>query len=274
MEIFEHENYKTYVRQRLLAMPKKGYGQLQKISQYLGVHTTYVSQVFNGDKTLNEEQGMLIAEFLSLNDIETQYFIKMIQIERSGSEKYRRLLIKDADKIKEQAKRVSTRLAVKKVIPDDQKAIFYSDWYYSAIRLLAGIPGHSDVESIAHRFGLPRQLVSRVTQFLLEAGLLVRDDEMLKVGPSRTHLEPDSPFIKLHHLNWRNKALEHIGHSSDAKLHYSSAMTLSSKDVEIVRQKILKLIEDVSKVVDPSPREELMCLNIDWFNLLPKKSED
>ncbi|MEQ1665910.1 MAG: TIGR02147 family protein, partial [Bdellovibrionales bacterium] len=270
MDIYEFSNYKKYILNRLTEMPKKGHGQLRKLAEYLNVHSTFVSQVFHGEKELNAEQGMFVAEFFGLNEPETEYFIKLIQIERAGNSKLVKLLQKEAQQIKNQALKISNRLAVKKVLPDEQKAIFYSDWYYSAIALLIDIKGYQDIESISNYCGLPRKTVADALNFLIEAGLLIRENSEIKVGPSKTHLDADSPFIKLHHLNWRYKALEYVKYQYPEKLHYSSPMTVSKKDVEVVRAKIVKLIEEVGKVVDPSPSEELMCLNIDWFKVQPK----
>lgn len=269
MDIFEFIDYKKFAKKSFEKMPKRGHGQLGKLAKYMNVHSTFISQVFNGDKALNPEQGLLVAEFLGLNPLETQYLIKLIQKDRAGSEKYKNILQKEINELQDKARKISNRLTEVRSLRDEQKAIFYSDWYYSAIRLQVDIDGYQDLESISNHFGLPRQLAGEILDFLQSANLVERDGEKLKVGPSRTHLEPDSPFIKLHHLNWRQKALENIKSADISKLHYSAPMTLSKSDYEVVRKKIVKLIEEIGRVVDPSPPEELVCLNIDWFKVKP-----
>lgn len=95
------------------------------------------------------------------------------------------------------------------------------------------------------------------------------NDGKLKIGTRHTHLDPESPFIKFHHLNWRYKAIENIKLNYDEKLHYSGPTTIGKKDALLVRAEIVKLLERVGEIIDPSPDEELMCLNIDWFKLNP-----
>lgn len=267
MNIFEFDDYKEYTKKRFELLPKKGHGQLKKLAEYMTVHTTFVSQVFNGNKSLNPEQGVAVADFLGLTEIEKFYYIKLIQIDRAGTEKYKNILIKEADKIKQNALQVNNRLQIKKILTEEQTAVFYSSWYYSAIRLVSDISGYNSIEAIAEYFNLPRRLVADVISFLLENELLIERNGKIMLGPSKTHLNPDSPFRKLHHLNWRNKALESISLKNPESLHYSSPMTVSRKDVEKVKGTLVKIIEDIGIIVDQAKSEELMCLNIDWFNI-------
>lgn len=273
MSIFEFESYKIFVQKRIEALPKKGYGQLKQLAQYLNVSTTFVSQVFgaSSDKSLNLEQATLVCEFFGLSELETEYFLKLVLIERAGTEKLKKVLKNEAEKIKKNALKISSRLQVTRVLADEEKAVFYSNWYVSALRLLVGIPGHQNIETLAAELQLPRKTAGEVLNFLLNTGLLVRDEKGLRVGPSRTHLEADSPFIKLHHFNWRNKAVERIAHSDLSGLHYSAPMTVGVNDIEKIKAVLLKAIADIGKIVDPAPNEELMCLNMDWFRVLPKE---
>lgn len=235
----------------------------------MGVSTTFVSQVFRGDKRLSLEQGVLVCEYFGLTELETEYFLKLILVERAGTVKLKALLRAQAERIKDKSAEISSWLDVKKVLPEKEKAIFYSEWHFSAIALLIGVPGYQDLESISRHLGLPRKMVGDAIQHLLQMGLVVRENDTLKVGPSRTHLDANSPFIKLHHSNWRIKALEHMAYASSEELHYSAPMTLAARDVPKVRAFLLEVIAKIGKIVDPSPPEDLMCLNLDWFEVRP-----
>ncbi len=77
----------------------------------------------------------------------------------------------------------------------------------------------------------------------------------------------------LHHSNWRKKALENVKVPAGVKIHYTSPMTLSKTDAEKIQAMLHKAIEEIGNVVDPSPAEQLMCLNIDWFRVGKAGSE-
>ena len=68
-------------------------------------------------------------------------------------------------------------------------------------------------------------------------------------------------------MNWRNQALLRLDSGNKHNLHYSSPMTLGKKEIEIVRNEVLKLIERIGKIIDPAPNERLVCFNIDWFEV-------
>lgn len=269
MSIFEYTAYKKFLLDRIQSLPKKGYGVQRKLAEYLSVSTTFISQVLQGDKSFNLEQGSQVCEYFGLADRETEYFLKLILIERAGTEKLRAILQREAKQIREQSQTIASRLKVQAMIGDDDKAKFYSEWHYSAIRLLVGLEGYDDLDAIAAYFALPRETVVEAVNFLLETKLLKREGGRLQVGPSRTHLASDSPFIKMHHANWRYKALETVRHKYPEKLHYSAPLTLGREDALKIRALLLKAIEDTEKIIAPSPNEELMCLNIDWFKIQP-----
>jgi len=51
------------------------------------------------------------------------------------------------------------------------------------------------------------------------------------------------------------------------ELFFSSPMTLSRKDKQKLREKIIEFIKDFMKTIQNSDEEILCCLNIDWFEV-------
>ncbi len=87
------------------------------------------------------------------------------------------------------------------------------------------------------------------------------------VGPLSTHVEASSPWVRVHHTNWRQRAVNSLDVSSKSDLHYTLPLTISVGDSELLREKILQFIEQSKGIVDPSPSEDMFCLNIDWFKV-------
>lgn len=251
-------------------MPRKGYGQFRKLAEYLNVSTTFISQVFQGDKSINPEQAIPVCEFFGLTESETEYFIKLVFLERAGSEKLKRMIQKEIEKIRSANLKIANRLGVSSELTDQNKAVFYSDWYYSAIRLSMRLKGLNTIDALAKYLNLSRKVTNEAVQFLIHAGLCTDENGILKGTLGKTHVDADSPFIRMHHMNWRYKALEQVKYPDIHKLHYSSPMTVGVKDMEKIKSELLKAIETIGKIVDVAPDEELMCLNMDWFKIVPR----
>src|SRR5688500_8680007 len=92
MNIFETQNYKEFVIQWVKDQPNGGKGLYQKISEAIKVHSTRVSQVFQGSVNLTLEQASDLCDFLALKEIEAEYFLVLLQFERAGTDRLRNKL--------------------------------------------------------------------------------------------------------------------------------------------------------------------------------------
>ncbi|MBX9768314.1 MAG: TIGR02147 family protein [Bdellovibrionales bacterium] len=266
MTLFEYDNYKAYVLGILKKMPNAGYGQFRKIAKHLQVNSVIVSQVFKGDRQLSPEQGLDLAEYFGLSDLESSYFVLLIQIERAGNSRLKNHLQKRLLELKKKSSELKNILPQDKILTEEAKATFYSHWYYSGVRLLSSVKNFDSVDAIAEHLHLPRATAKRVADFLVAQGLCVEERGKLKMGPKVTHLEATSPLVSRHHTNWRLRALQNLEPLSKDELFYSGPMALSNEDALWVRSRLVELIENVVQRVKVSESERLACLNIDWFD--------
>lgn len=265
MKIFEFENYKKFVNFALSQRPKRGRGQYRRLAEALRLSSVAVSQIFKGERDLSLEQAFAAARFLLLSKEETEFFLLLVQKARAGSKDLENYF---SEKIRE-AQALQQKLAShveKEAFPEEAKSIFYSNWFYSAVRIATSIPELKSVDALAAHFQLPREKVEAIVTFLLRHQLCVQGEEGLAMGPQSTMLPADSPFINNHRRNWRLKGLELMG-SSTEELFYSGVVSLSQQDVKKLRQRYVDLIAETVKLVKDSPGEELYCMNLDWFEI-------
>lgn len=269
MKIYQFDNYKAFLNDAIQSLPKEGRGAHRKIAQYLSVHPTMISQVLNGPKHLSQEQGYKICEFFALGEEETRYFLNLLAAEKAGTVQLRDFYGKLLREQREKAKKVSSHVSEATRLSEKEAAVFYSQWKYSAIRLLTSLPEIRTKQDVARYFGLGNFEVSRIVDELLKSGLCVERDGELSMGAKLTHITPDSTYAHNHHMNWRLRAVDQCSSNRKEDLFITAPMTLSVKDFEKIRMKILQLIQEVSRTVDKSESEQLACLNVDLFKLLP-----
>lgn len=267
MKIFDFTDYRDFVTKTVRALPKAGRGELLKIASHLGIHTSTLSQVLSGTKQFTLDQACALADYFGLNDLETEYLLKLVELERAGTERLRVTLKKQMSRLLDKSKELSAVVPGKRSLSEEEKAIFYSNWFYPGIWALTSIPGYQTSDAIARYFDLPKLLVNRVILFLVSTGLCAGENGSLRPGTTYVHLESDSPFIARHHASWRQKAMERHATLTDSEIAYSSPMSLSKEDAQRIRKLIVGWVDQANKIRDPSPCEALYFLNIDWISI-------
>lgn len=264
MTIYEHSDYRSFLRGWMKASVNGGRGLLRAWASELGVHSTLLSQIMNSKKEMSLEMADKLARHLGLSASETDFFLLLVMHARAGTAS---LASRLEDRIREEqkkAKNVSSRLKVNYEMNDATRGVFYSSWIYAGVRNLAALERQS-TDSIAAHLGLPRDTVQSVVEFLLEANLCTRQKGAIVVGPKRTHVGAESSHVQKHHQNWRLRGFEKMVLRRPDDLFFTFPCSLSSADAEKLRQLIPLWIEQVHKLVEPSPSEVVRCLNIDFY---------
>lgn len=266
MNIFNYTNYKLYVNERIKTLPKRGHGEYLRIAKFIGLHTTSVSQIFKGNKDLSLEQAAKLAQYFGLSELESDYFLNLVEFEKAGNAELKVLIEARIRKIKNHSLDLVNRIPKDKILSDSEKAKFYSLWYYSAIRLLVDVPEYQNRELIANRLGLSLKTVNESIDFLLSMGLLEYEDIKLKVGLKRTFIESSSNLVARHHINWRLKTIERFDTLEHLKdFVFTSPMTISIEDGMKIRELLSQTVEKIMKLNSSSKSEDLYILNIDWL---------
>lgn len=271
MKLFDFSDYREFFDKKCEVMPKKGHGQLRRMSIAMGVHTTTLSQIFAGTKSMTLEMAIPFAEYWKLSPAETKYLTVLIQIERAGSSALKKLFREQAEEMRRAGQDRKQRVAGAHKMSEAEKSKFYSNWYYSGVRLLTSVPGHHTVDAIARRLALRPELVAEVVDFLLEAGLIAQGEGGLRLGPTHTHIEASSPHARSQHINWRLKAAEHYERLDSADFVFTGPLTVSFADRRKIRQILVHALDQVSELVEKSEPETLCCFGMDCVEIRPPR---
>lgn len=266
MAIFDYHDYKQCVNDWIASQPSGGHGQLRQLALHLGINSVVMSQVFRGDRDLTLEQTLGVTKFMGLTEMERDYFLLLVQKARAGNHELKKVFETQLDAIQAAAQALKNRVKHQKFTSED-RATFYSQWYYSAVRLGISIPELGTVSAVADHLKLDRALVAKVIEFLLKHKLVIEKNGRLDMGPQVTHVGHDSPFVNRHHANWRLKSLQAMEKVTDMDLFYTGPMALSIDATHSIRKALIELVEKSTKAAANSNSEVLRCLNIDWFGV-------
>lgn len=265
--IYSFLSYSEYLRWWIAQRPKAGRGEMAKMAAASGVSAALFSQIMSGDRQFSTEGGLALAEYLALPEKETDYLLLMIDHERAGTAKLKSRVLSRLKEQQAAAAKVSNRIRRDGELDPETRATYYSSWTYTAIRNLTAVEGFQTVDAIAERLALPRAVVARVIDFLLETGLCrLNEKGGVTYGPSWTHVGSDSRLVTKHHQNWRVRALTKMETGNEEDLFFTSPMSLSHETAREIRRMLPDIIEKIQKMVGPSESQTVRCLNIDWFD--------
>jgi uncharacterized protein (TIGR02147 family) len=269
VSIFNFSDYRRFLREQLEKISNGKRGQVVALAAHLRVNSTLVSQVFSGLKDFTTEQAADIADYLGLTPLESEYFILLVQIERAGTARLKSHFKSRLAEIKASSKKIDQRVEKDRALSEQEKAVFYSSWIYSAIRLYCSLSDEGQtLERISEQFDLSRAKASELVRFLVGAGLCEKKHEAYFMRAQRTVLENNSPFSVRHHTNWRLKALQKADSLSEAEFMFSAPFSISHEDLAQFRESLLVLIKELYARVKDSKAETLACFNVDLVKLI------
>src|SRR6185312_3955227 len=134
--IFTYDDYRPFLRAYIRSLPKRGHGEIARMSNHLGIYPAHLSQILNASKGLTLEHGQELAAYLGLSPFETDFLILLIEKDKAGSQKLKKYFETKIATHREESMKVVKRIVTEATLDDTAKAIFYSSFVYSAIRLL------------------------------------------------------------------------------------------------------------------------------------------
>ena len=265
MWISKFNNYKAFLKAELKESPRGGRGQSSRLAKYLGVAPITVSQILTRDRHFSLEQAVKVEAYFGFVERKKEYFIYLVHLARADSKELKEFYTQKLNQLRAESEDVKNIVQGREELTDLEKATFYSNWYYAGVMILSSIEGYQTVETIAEYFGLSRTSVGNIVAFLLDTGLCLQDGNKIRVGKRAIHVDNKSQFVNNHRRNWREKAREKFSEPAAEDLFYSCPASISKADSEKVRKELLSVIKKFSETVADSHDEQLMCLNIDWF---------
>lgn len=265
--IFESKNVLEFLKDRL-GDPNQRRGIKSNLAQFLGCQASYLSQVLNEQAQMTLEQGADACDFFQLSELDKDYFMLMLQKDRSGNKRLESFYQTKMQKILNKKNNLSRRLEDSaQAISEEAAQKYYSSWHYLAVHILTSIPSFDNVKSISEHLGLNSKKVEQILQFLIQHQFVELKNQRYQIGSRHLHLEKDNVLNYHHQMNWRLHALEKVRSQDTSEINYAVVYSLSKQDAELLKENIIKLIKNNLKVVQPSKEEVMYCNIIDFFQV-------
>ena len=267
VSVFDYDDYKTLLRALIRSFPKRGYGYKSRMAEATECKTSYVAQVLHGHAHFSLEQADRLCPLLQFREDESDFFLLLVQLARAGTVSLRKRIHTQIEELRSRRLNLKERFAAQTELGEKDAIEFFSRWYIPAVHLGATIPRLKNRERLAQALSLHPDLLREALDFLIAHGLLEERKGELEPGPTKIFIGRDSPIMKMHHANWRTRAIQSLDHADAKDLHFTSVYSLSAKDAKAIRERLVNEIEAVRGIVRPSAEEQLSVFTLDFFRV-------
>ncbi|MCM2277663.1 MAG: TIGR02147 family protein [Oligoflexia bacterium] len=266
MSIFNFTDYKSFLKDLLKGKgEKRGFqGQLASAA---GCQPAYLSQVLRSHVQLTPEHACNLAHFLGLDELESEYFLLLVDYSRAGTRRLRQRIQAQLDRKKREAENFANRLRDGALDSIEARSRYYSSWHWGAIHIITSIQASQTPEAISQRLNLPIEVVLETLRGLKTMGLVKSDNNRWQFTGGNLHIPKDSPLNGVNHQNWRLKAVQDSQNAESDGLHYTFCFTVTRSDYEKLKTMLLSFIDEQRKVIAPSACEDLVCFTYDLFRI-------
>lgn len=266
MSILHLNSYHEVIQQKLKEhSQQKGYKA--HLSQCMGIQTSHFSQVLAGKIDLNPDQGAKLCDEWKFDDLEADYFLNLIHLERATTISLKKRIKKNLT----HAKLAHSRGNDMHVLSNNNQIDylpFYSSWVYPAVYGALKLKGMSTELDIAKRLELSLSTVKSTFQGLEAMKLIEKQDgKWISLKDGILNLSQHARAIS--QMEFRAKAHQLFVDGDTEMVRYSSMSAVTHQKYYEFKERIQKFLASYHSdtcEMGPPP-EELIVLNLDFFRL-------
>ncbi|HLE00217.1 MAG TPA: TIGR02147 family protein [Bdellovibrionota bacterium] len=264
MDIYGLKDYRSVIAQSIQNSPERGCRS--RLAQAAQCSPSWITRVLNGSVHLTPDQAFSIAQHLTFNESETDYFLLLLEHERAATSALRNRITAKVNALRTEGRALRSGIRTDSSISEKDRVRYHSSWLFAVIHVLCMIAPLS-LEEISSRLRTTREVVKSVLVALEEMGLLFRQSGKWEATSRNIHLPSTHVLANLAHANWRQRTLQLLQEPREAGFHYSAVHCLSRSDVEWIRALLKETILNCRKRIEHSPSETLSVLCLDWYEL-------
>jgi uncharacterized protein (TIGR02147 family) len=266
-QVFDFKDYRKFLEHALSEGVAAQRGAKARLAEAMGCQASYLSQVLKGLSDISLEQADRVNQFLGHTDEQSEFFLLLVTYARSGTESLRRQFARQIKREQDRYWNSGNRFKTRKQLSKADQQTYYSSWQFAAVAMALTVPRLRTKEALSSHFRIPLKRVAEVLEFLCVSGLAKETDGSYLPGESWIHTG-NNPLLTLRdHANWRTKSLQAMDSPMPFDLRYSSVVSLSESDFLLIREKIIKFLQEIRDIIEKSKEEKVCSLLIDFFDV-------
>ena len=279
--VFNFVNYRTFFKTVYEDLKFHdshfSYRTIQKMAGF-SHNSNHFWQILEGRRPISESAAMKYGKVFGLNSRELKYLKLMVKFDLAKNDDEKNKILDSMKKFRNFASNHLESL---------QTYDMFSDWYLPILWEMVALENfREDYKWISQEcyYTISPSLVEKGMKKLLKLGLLVRKDgKLVKSVQDVTEGDPKesgpNPIIATAHRNYLRQSIAMSVNALEQRpinqrLFVASTMLMSKKEVLIVREQLLNIIQNINKQSNETGKERLYQLNLQYFSLLNLEDDE
>ncbi len=264
-ELFQYQDYRDFLEFLVGQRDSRKFTR-SSLARAMGCQAAYFSQVLKGRASLTEEHGIKLCVYLGFNEVETDYFMVILRLGRSGHQVLTQYLEGQRKRLKRLGAEVDAKISKETNRISEELSHYYcSSWIPSTIHLATSCSSYQTVGSLAQRFGLQKEMVEFHLSMLEKYSLVKFGGHRWSFNGDSIHISKGSAQDLSFQTNNRIRSLSAIQARKERSVHYSALLSLDERTANEIREKVIETISDLLHRAEPAPAEEVYSVCIDFF---------
>ncbi len=263
--VFDFKEYREFLR--ALTKERGARGQTQvELAKSMDCQAAYFSQVLKDKADLSEDQSLKLCRYLQFSDLETEYFLLILRLSKAATKSLSDYLEQKRRALSDVHQEVEGRILSQKNQSLNELNVYYcSSPIPSLIHLATSCKELQISSAISQRFSIEKSIVDEHLQKLEKFGLVKFENGCWNYSGGSIHFPKSSPLDHSFQLSRRLLALESLALRRPEDLGYSVTFASDEKTIKKIRAFLLKTIEEIHKVAEPSSSQDVFSICIDLF---------
>lgn len=274
--IFEYKDYVLFLKD-IIEENKSTRGFQNKLAKAIGIHSSYITRTLSGSVNLTPDHAADLADFLGMNENQTQCLLLLVQISRAGTKTLKRILNKQLNALYQQngEHNIKIKNASNINFNKNVNAVqYYSFWHHMPIHLmlLNPSPGKQSVSYLAKRLNITECAVQESIQLLSDLGVIEKKDNHWIVKAQHVHWahsenQEIDRGIYLAHTYWRQEFALRTYRKRPDDWRATVMLSVGEDDFNLIKEELSQCMARIRKISVNAKDEDVFVIGMDAIRI-------
>ncbi len=271
-DLFEFEDYRNAITSAVKHNKELGIDiTFQKLAEQSDIPKSYMSKVLNGGAHFSADQLYVICRELKLHIKYTEFFMLLLEYQRSEIKERKTLLFEKIKIIRNNNLQTENHIKLKPVQDNMFELLeYYLEPRVQILHIALTLPEFArDTRQLAQRLKFPPELIRAALDILIRNNLITLKGHQAEVLQDSLHLSDNSPLFNAWRTQLRQLSMARFSDlPRESGKSFSAVFTCNEEAKLEIHKKFLHFISQAKILSDNTPREKLCQINFDlhdWF---------